>query len=67
LIVAEVSGPIQDAIGDGGLYSIWTGLLFGVAGLLVFISRRGAAWREEEERNKLERQLRVLEKRQNEA
>lgn len=56
---------MKDAIGDGGLYSIWTGLLLGVAGLLVVIARKGAVWRDKEEQKKLERQLRALEKRQN--
>lgn len=56
-IVAEVSGPIQDAIGDGGLYSIWTGILVGVAVLMMLTARRGAVWREGEDTQKLKKAL----------
>ncbi|KAG8888344.1 hypothetical protein FRB98_007918 [Tulasnella sp. 332] len=56
-IVAEISVPIRDAIGDGGLYSIWTSILLGVAGLMIYTARKGASWREEEESRKLKRAL----------
>ncbi|KAG8896753.1 hypothetical protein FRB99_008676 [Tulasnella sp. 403] len=60
LVVAEVSAPIQDAIGDGGLYSIWAGILFAVAGLLAYVSRKGADWRQKEEQKRLEKELHAL-------
>ncbi|KAG8984623.1 hypothetical protein FRB93_006403 [Tulasnella sp. JGI-2019a] len=65
-LVAEVSGPIRDAIGDGGLYSIWTGILFGVAALMIYTARKGASWREIEESQKLKRALEKARKTQGE-
>lgn len=49
LIVAQVSAPLQDSIGDGGLYSIWTGLLVLLELLIVLVMMKGAAWRAAEE------------------
>ncbi|KAG8892191.1 hypothetical protein FRC01_014298, partial [Tulasnella sp. 417] len=62
LLIAEVSGPIQDSIGDGGLYSIWGGILYLVAGTLFLLSKKGAAWRDNEEQVRLKKQLEKLEK-----
>ncbi|KAG8965944.1 hypothetical protein FRC05_002935 [Tulasnella sp. 425] len=64
LVVAEVSGPIQDSIGDGGLYSIWCGILYAVAATLFLLSKKGAAWRDNEEQLRLKKQLKKLEKSQ---
>ncbi|KAG8965945.1 hypothetical protein FRC05_002936 [Tulasnella sp. 425] len=62
LVVAEVSGPIQDSIGDGGLYSIWCGILYAVAAALFLLSKKGAAWRDNEEQLRLKKQVEKLEK-----
>ncbi|KAI0633191.1 major facilitator superfamily domain-containing protein [Trametes polyzona] len=46
LIASEVAVPLQDAIGDGGLYTLWGGLVV-IAGLLTLLVRlRGDTWRE---------------------
>ncbi|THH05496.1 hypothetical protein EW145_g4755 [Phellinidium pouzarii] len=43
---AELAVPLQTSIGDGGLYTIWAGLL-GVSGILItFVLWRGKEWRE---------------------
>ncbi|EJC98039.1 MFS general substrate transporter [Fomitiporia mediterranea MF3/22] len=43
---AEIAVPVQNAIGDGGLYSIWAGLL-GIVGLLIMLLIwKGKEWRE---------------------
>lgn len=57
----------QDAIGDGGLYSIWAGVLALDAALLILISRKGAQWRDQELSRKLGRQLAELAKRHDSA
>ncbi|KAG8998438.1 hypothetical protein FRB90_012304 [Tulasnella sp. 427] len=62
LLIAEVSGPIQDSIGDGGLYSVWCGVLYVVAGTLLLLSKKGAAWRNNEEQARLKKRLERLEK-----
>ena len=49
MIASEIAAPLQDAIGDGGLYSIWAGLLFGVMCMIWVLILKGKAWREEAE------------------
>ncbi|CAG7852154.1 SubName: Full=Uncharacterized protein {ECO:0000313/EMBL:CCA72097.1} [Serendipita indica DSM 11827] len=50
LIAAEIAAPIQDAIGDGGLYSIWAGLVIVMELMILLVIWRGKRWREEAER-----------------
>jgi hypothetical protein len=50
MIASEIAAPLQDAIGDGGLYSIWAGLLFGVICMIWVVILKGKAWREEAEK-----------------
>ena len=45
-VAAEVAAPIQDSIGDGGLYSIWAGLLFLTELLILLVIWKGRKWRE---------------------
>ncbi|QRV92413.1 major facilitator superfamily transporter [Ceratobasidium sp. AG-Ba] len=45
LVVAEISVPLQNAIGDGGLYTIWAGLLAVCEGLILLLIWRGERWR----------------------
>lgn len=45
-VAAEVAVPIQDAIGDGGLYSIWTGLMVFAELLILLVIWKGKYWRE---------------------
>ncbi|KAI5121067.1 hypothetical protein M0805_008581 [Coniferiporia weirii] len=45
-IASEVAVPLQDALGDGGLYTLWAGLLV-VSGLLIMlVIWKGKEWRE---------------------
>ncbi|CCM00161.1 uncharacterized protein FIBRA_02189 [Fibroporia radiculosa] len=45
-IAAEVAVPLQDSIGDGGLYSMWAGLMLVSEVLLLLVWWKGAQWRE---------------------
>ncbi|KAF8483111.1 MFS general substrate transporter [Gautieria morchelliformis] len=45
-IAAEVAVPLQDSLGDGGLYTLWAGLMvIGLLSILLTIAK-GAHWRE---------------------
>ncbi|KAF8172797.1 vacuolar DHA amino acid exporter [Mycena galopus ATCC 62051] len=46
----EVSVRLQDSVGDGWLYTIWTGLLIMVGLLVWLVVWRGGAWREAAEK-----------------
>ena len=45
-VSAEVAAPLQDAIGDGGLYSLWGGLMVVVGILMMLLIWKGKEWRE---------------------
>ncbi|KAL1950238.1 hypothetical protein VTO73DRAFT_5362 [Trametes versicolor] len=45
-IASEVAVPLQDAIGDGGLYSVWTGLAILAELLILLVWWKGGAWRQ---------------------
>ncbi|CAE6434345.1 unnamed protein product [Rhizoctonia solani] len=45
LIAAEISVPLKNALGDGGLYTLWAGLLLICEGLIVLLIWRGGKWR----------------------
>ncbi|KAI9639325.1 major facilitator superfamily domain-containing protein [Dioszegia hungarica] len=49
-ILSQVAIPIQNAIGDGGLYSIVAGLLAISTACLLFIAANGEKWRRPEHR-----------------
>lgn len=52
-VAAEVAVPLQDAIGDGGLYTAWAGLLLLAELMILLVLYKGRGWREtsnEEER-----------------
>ncbi|KAG8916354.1 hypothetical protein FRC02_004021 [Tulasnella sp. 418] len=61
LVAAEASQPIQNAIGDGGLYSIWAGLLFGVVALVIVTAKYGETWRAAEEKAHFEKRMKEAE------
>ncbi|KAI0632989.1 MFS general substrate transporter [Trametes polyzona] len=44
-VASEVAVPIQDAIGDGGLYSLWTGLMIVSELLILLVWWKGGTWR----------------------
>lgn len=39
----------QDALGDGGLYTAWAGILVIVELLILLVLRKGESWRKESE------------------
>lgn len=45
-VAAEVAAPLQNAIGDGGLYTLWAGLLIISELLVVLVLIKGRKWRE---------------------
>ncbi|KZV76197.1 MFS general substrate transporter [Peniophora sp. CONT] len=45
-IFAEVAVPLQNSLKDGGLYSLWTGLVLVCEVLLLLVLYRGRKWRE---------------------
>jgi Na+/melibiose symporter-like transporter len=50
LVAAQMAAPLQDTIGDGGLYSLWAGLLVVMELMILLVIRRGQRWREEAEK-----------------
>ncbi|CAL1713464.1 unnamed protein product [Somion occarium] len=54
-VATEVAVPLQLAIGDGGLYSLWAGLMIIAELLLLLVWWKGASWREEAERKEAQR------------
>jgi len=42
----EATVPLQDALGDGGLYTLWAGILVVFELLLLLVRLRGGPWRE---------------------
>lgn len=50
-ISSEVAAPLQDAIGDGGLYTLWAGILILVELMILLVMCKGKGWREEAEKN----------------
>ncbi|KAI9064704.1 vacuolar DHA amino acid exporter [Trametes sanguinea] len=45
-VAAEVAVPLQQSIGDGGLYSLWAGLMLLSELLILLVWWKGSAWRE---------------------
>lgn len=45
-IAAEIAVPLQDALGDGGLYSLWAGLILISEALILLVWWKGGSWRE---------------------
>ncbi|KIJ54897.1 hypothetical protein M422DRAFT_153520 [Sphaerobolus stellatus SS14] len=45
-VAAEIAVPLQDALGDGGLYTLWAGIML-LASISIWITiKKGAQWRE---------------------
>ena len=49
MISAEIAAPLRLAIGDGGLYLLWAGLLIIMELMIILVIWKGQHWREEEE------------------
>lgn len=45
-VASELAAPLQNSIGDGGLYTLWAGLLFISELLVLLVILRGQKWRE---------------------
>ncbi|KAG1834710.1 major facilitator superfamily domain-containing protein [Suillus variegatus] len=48
-----VAVPLQDALGDGGLYTAWAGVLVGMELLVLLVLHKGESWRRESEEREL--------------
>ncbi|BEI85444.1 hypothetical protein CcaverHIS002_0508450 [Cutaneotrichosporon cavernicola] len=48
-VMSQVAIPIQNAIGDGGLYTLFTGVLAMSCATLILVAYRGKGWREARE------------------
>ncbi|KAF8574318.1 vacuolar DHA amino acid exporter [Ramaria rubella] len=56
-VAAEVAVPLQDALGDGGLYTLWAGIMVIASMFVLLTMKKGAHWREiAEEREKRQRE-----------
>lgn len=56
-VAAEIAVPLQDSIGDGGLYTLWGGLLIITECIILVVLYKGRKWREasdEREKRKLD-------------
>ncbi|KAG2089038.1 major facilitator superfamily domain-containing protein [Suillus discolor] len=56
-VAAEIAVPLQDSIGDGGLYTLWAGLLVIADCIILLVLYKGREWREasvEREKQKLD-------------
>ncbi|KZT67114.1 MFS general substrate transporter [Daedalea quercina L-15889] len=45
-IAAEIAVPLEDVLGDGGLYTLWGGLIILAELLIVLVWWKGRQWRE---------------------
>ncbi|KAG2146237.1 vacuolar DHA amino acid exporter [Suillus clintonianus] len=45
--------PLQNALGDGGLYTVWAGILVVTELLVILVLRKGESWRRESEEREL--------------
>ncbi|KAG1763587.1 MFS general substrate transporter [Suillus occidentalis] len=45
--------PLQNALGDGGLYTVWAGVLVVTELLVILVLRKGESWRREGEEREL--------------
>ncbi|KAG1795336.1 MFS general substrate transporter [Suillus plorans] len=45
-VAAEIAVPLQDTIGDGGLYTIWAGVMVVVECMILLVLYKGRKWRE---------------------
>ena len=53
LVASEIAAPLQGTIGDGGLYSLWAGLLVVMELMILLVIWKGQRWREEAEKREL--------------
>ncbi|KAG1908747.1 vacuolar DHA amino acid exporter [Suillus fuscotomentosus] len=56
-VATEIAVPLQDSIGDGGLYTLWAGLMVITNCIILLVLYKGKTWREasaEREKRKLD-------------
>ncbi|KAG2145190.1 hypothetical protein DEU56DRAFT_196231, partial [Suillus clintonianus] len=58
-VAAEIAVPLQDAIGDGGLYTLWACVIVVIECMILLVLYKGRKWREleasvEREKQKLD-------------
>ncbi|KAI0685014.1 MFS general substrate transporter [Cytidiella melzeri] len=44
-IAAEIAVPLQNSIGDGGMYTVWAGITVVAELALILVMEKGAVWR----------------------
>lgn len=54
MVASEIAAPLQDAIGDGGLYTIWTGILLFINCMILLVIAKGGKWRQQAEHEERE-------------
>ncbi|KJA20497.1 hypothetical protein HYPSUDRAFT_43203 [Hypholoma sublateritium FD-334 SS-4] len=52
-VAAEVAIPLQNALGDGGIYTLIAGIMVIVAGIILLVIAKGSAWRERAEEREI--------------
>lgn len=57
-VAAEVAVPLQNAMGDGGLYTLWGGLMAIAELLILLVIWKGGKWRETAIAKEASRQVR---------
>ncbi|KAG2090388.1 MFS general substrate transporter [Suillus discolor] len=45
-VATEIAVPLQDSIGDGGLYTLWAGLMIITNCIILLVLYKGRKWRE---------------------
>lgn len=50
MVASEMASPLLTTLGNGGLYSLWAGLLVVMELMLLLVIWKGQRWRETEER-----------------
>ncbi|KAG1818699.1 major facilitator superfamily domain-containing protein [Suillus subaureus] len=48
-----IAVPLQNALGDGGLYTVWAGILIVTELMVILVLRKGESWRKEGEEREL--------------
>ncbi|KAG1823574.1 major facilitator superfamily domain-containing protein [Suillus subaureus] len=48
-----IAVPLQDVLGDGGLYSAWAGVMVVMELLVILVLQKGESWRKESEEREL--------------
>ncbi|KAG1763051.1 MFS general substrate transporter [Suillus occidentalis] len=55
-VAAEIAVPLQDSIGDGGLYTLWAGLVIITECIILLVLYKGRKWREASDEREKQKQ-----------